>query len=488
MDRMNRSGITVPTDTASNNSELRRNYNMLQHICQFYHNLLEVAIKFVKVKLTTLQSIRVRVVQTILHTNNNININIKNRIQQKKIMNVEKDENCHHLSTIHIPRIQNVVQVVPKDVVKLKIHDNIHEVKECQLENCVHLKYVSIAESVKEIKYKAFRNCSSLTSITIPNSVTSIAHAAFKGCESLTSIIIPDSVTSIRGAFEECTSLTNVTMSNSITRICGAFQRCTSLTSIEIPTSVLKMHNAFMYCESLTSVLIPKSSQAGMYEAFQGCTSLTNIVIPQSITQTRFAFYRCSSIGKRERDGMNSNNNMTAEDWVKHRFDTLPIHSACYDTDLEEDTITKLISIDSNDKKATVVLKDAMDMTALHVLCCNPNANRRMICVLKAANPDAVHMKNVNGMTPLMLFLQCRGIKELKQVPTFSTLMKLGLVGSELECILELVGNDTKSRYLLELEKRNKAGLYPFMVAASSSQCKVDSVFTLVRTRPDLLQ
>ena len=53
---------------------------------------------------------------------------------------------------------------------------------------------------------------------------------------------------------------------------------------------------------------------------------------------------------------------------------------------------------------------DAMGMTALHIVCCNPNATCAVIKAVKDACPVAASMQNVEGIIPLQLYLEMRGL------------------------------------------------------------------------------
>jgi hypothetical protein len=46
-----------------------------------------------------------------------------------------------------------------------------------------------------------------------------------------------------------------------------------------------------------------------------------------------------------------------------------------------------------------------MCMTALHILCCNPNVTLGMVRVFQAAYPKAATIQNASGMTSFDLFL-----------------------------------------------------------------------------------
>lgn len=143
---------------------------------------------------------------------------------------------------------------------------------------------VRIADDVTSIEERAFSFCRSLTSVTIPDGVTSIGTGAFYSCWNLTSITIPDSVTSIGwGAFWGCRSLKSITIPDSVTSIGEeAFNHCTSLTSVNIPDSVTSIGiNAFSGCHKLSDVNITGFSEREISLIFNGTPFKRRLVSTQ---------------------------------------------------------------------------------------------------------------------------------------------------------------------------------------------------------------
>ena len=118
-----------------------------------------------------------------------------------------------------------------------------------------------------------------------------------------------------------------------------------------------------------------------------------------------------------------------------------------------------------------------MGMTALHVLCCNPNKMTYAIKSLKDAHPDAATIRNVAGMTPLMMLLKCKSLAcdDLYMDGEFvllGRLLELGLDYDALEMIMGATDVEVKNRLVLALESIDEeSGLPTFMQAALQSGC-----------------
>lgn len=425
---------------------------------------------------------------------------------------------CHSLQSINIP-------------------NGVTKIGDCAFLECGQLQYVTLPPTLQEIGDLSFSHCS-LQSIHIPNTVTKIDEAAFSHCEkilsiklppslqviydgsfshckSLQSIIIPHGVTKIGiSAFNGCEKLQHVTLPQSLQEIeYNCFVRCKSLQSIIIPNGVTQIgSNTFQECEQLQSVTLPRSLQQIDRLTFYKCKSLQFIIIPDSVTRIEsFAFQKCSALqvialpkhvivrpaAFVRCEILNRVNIPDITNWLKNRFDDLPLHQLCYNIN-HTITADKLASIQIDDPTLTAV--DAMGMTPLHILCCNPSATSSLIQQLVSKNHDAAQIRNIAGMTPLHSYLiskyvishddhqkvSSNDLKGLNPVAValiqdgtrygIHEMIYMGLRYEVIDVVLALTGRCVGT----EVNKKNEAtGLYPFMSGAISHQYRLVDVYMM---------
>jgi hypothetical protein len=430
---------------------------------------------------------------------------------------------------------------VPKDVVTASVHPTVTVIKDSAFYKCRSLVTISIPDQVTTIENNAFLGCTSLVSIIIPGQVTFIGNTAFYGCTSLVSIIISDQVTFIgnaafykcrslvtiimpdqlttieNNAFHECTSLVSIIIPDQVTTIGNwafyqctaleainipdqvttigntAFYQCTSLVSIIIPDQVTTIGcNTFYGCTSLVSIIMPDQVTTIGYNTFYGCTSLVSIIIPDQVTTIEHgAFFKCIALNQRQPNGKNYHAN--TDTWLRQRFNDLPLHQACYNNNTNTFITDKrnIHNLLQQHNTSMLTSTDAMAMTPLHVLCCNPTATLESIQILKAAQPPAALMRNVLHQTPLMLLLESKSKKyrafhnEEGHLLPLVGLLEQGLDFDALEMIQSISGNNI---FVSELQSNDEtSGLLPFMYGASLENCRLDIVYDLAMKLPDLL-
>jgi len=247
------------------------------------------------------------------------------------------------------------------------------------------IKRAIIDPSIKMVASKAFFGCEELLSVEFHDSIREIGDKAFCGCLSLQEIELPQSSLIIYwDAFRCCSSLKTVVIPHSVARIdYGAFEGCSSLETIYMEESsfIRIEHNSFRRCTSLSTIELPKMSMAHCM-AFAECTLLEKL---------------CSSAG-----------HSGIVDWLKTRFDDLPLHRLCYQADIESLPVEIDKCIQENSSNM-INETDEAGLTALHLLALNKKAkSREGFCALfrsaSAASIPLIEMitaKDVHSQTPI---------------------------------------------------------------------------------------
>merc|ERR1712107_466053 len=102
--------------------------------------------------------------------------------------------------------------------------------------------------------------------------------------------------------------------------------------------------------------------------------------------------------------------------WLRQRFSNLPVHQACYhygynNTSSSSSTPDSLSTLIQQNKQA-LVATDAMGMTPLHILCCNPHATAEVMQIMVEEEPSLLALADVTQRTPLKAYLMYRNLLE----------------------------------------------------------------------------
>ena len=414
---------------------------------------------------------------------------------------------------------------IPDNVVHLIVAEGVTEIPEtlCRdRQGFELLETVVFSKSVAIIRSWAFYYCANLKSVIFPkdSQLRKIGDNGFRGCKSLQSITIPDSVTTIGpSAFYDCTNLDSVFFSDqSCLQEIGelAFRRCHSLQSIIIPKSVTEIgNNAFRHCSKLKSVIFAEHSSIQTIKSytFYNCISLQFINIPTTVTTIGWnAFDSChilqiidiphqAIVRPRAFDYCHLLSTILEDhgpDYIKGRFDALPIHQTCYKlnnntSQANNDMINYFYSLQDNDPALLQV--DIMGMTPLHILCTIPAVTEDMIKQLYSKNIAAAAVRNENDMLPWHMYVvnkdtKFRMFNENKNI--FSTTMTDTarmilsnefnvdtLVDANLDIdVMEMYLVLTGSSLVDWLETTNGVtGLSPFMSMAKSNCNNLEEVY-----------
>jgi hypothetical protein len=130
-----------------------------------------------------------------------------------------------------------------------------------------------------------------------------------------------------------------------------------------------------------------------IYDAdFHDCCNLQNILISKKCSVSDVAFEGCDSLGGIIYE--------EGQDWVKFRFDTLPLHHLCNSNDVSVGRLAQITIYDP-----LVLSLDAMCMSSLHILSCNSHSTLPMIRELASNFPVAALVKNQDDMYPIDMYM-----------------------------------------------------------------------------------
>ena len=158
-------------------------------------------------------------------------------------------------------RIDKSVKIIPhrafehrRRLIYIEFHDGIERIGKWAFHYCISLRGVKLL-GVKVIEIWAFANCFGLIDVEFCVELETIGNYAFNTCESLRSIIIP-SVSNIgKYAFASCMQLKDLDLPEGLETIEeSAFWSCYELKRIAIPLGCMIGNNIFYNCRELISV------------------------------------------------------------------------------------------------------------------------------------------------------------------------------------------------------------------------------------------
>lgn len=191
--------------------------------------------------------------------------------------------------TIHVMNVVN--SIVPQNVVRVKIGDNVRKIPSCLFNNCTNLGRFEMGLSVEEIGYLAFQNCRALNSIDLSN-VKKIGESAFNG-SSLKTVDLSNAEIVGEGAFNGVTTLESVKLAGQVKA--DAFKGCYALSELEILPTVKSIGaEAFANCYSLRQTDLSNVEYFG-YGAFSNCQYLNSPSLASAIEIGYNTFRGCSS-------------------------------------------------------------------------------------------------------------------------------------------------------------------------------------------------
>lgn len=452
---------------------------------------------------------------------NLVEINILKDLSSLSMAGDEVFSNCKSLKSITLP--SSLVEIGKyafygcDNLKSVIIHPSskIQTIKQSTFCDCTSLTQINIPETVVTIQQNAFRNCKSLKSLQLPKGIKTIETEAFFGCSSLSLMEIPPSVAKFEmNAFQQCSALQfvkiNPLMTVTYEHSMFAFQGCSSLMAVSLPLSMESISmNSFQDCSSLLSVYIPPSVQSIGDGSFMGCVSLTCINLPSSVTHIgRNAFRNCLTlqVAFQRSTLFNPETQATFDDFtsfLKNRFINLPIHEECYnyrnESSLEriEEAISEHAGV-SGTLTENVLTNDGFEMSPIHVLACNLNANigtiSTVLNLFRFYEKPLIlkKMKTAIGsgesFSPLQLYMKCRGITHMSLIEV----VKQGMPWAFIKELIEMQSSISETEIADvadagDNEQHSTEGLYPFMIAAMQQNCDLETTYNLARSNVHLL-
>jgi len=178
-------------------------------------------------------------------------------------------------------------QVVPNDVVRVKIDKSVKIIPKKAFEHRDSLIDVEFHDGIEEIGKWAFGRCILLRGVKLLG-VKIIKKGGFYNCIGLADIEFSDTLETIeQGAFQYCHSLTRITMPSVRNIGLLAFNNCIQLTDLELLEGLETIQEAaFNNCDRLRHITMPLKSDMIEDDAFYNCPKLTTVDLVGEIHNT----------------------------------------------------------------------------------------------------------------------------------------------------------------------------------------------------------
>jgi len=179
-------------------------------------------------------------------------------------------------------------QVVPDDVVRVRIDKSVKIIPREAFQGRRHLIYVEFHDGIEIIEKHAFHSCYSLKGSIKLLGVKVIKARVFANCGGLTDVEFGVELETIgESAFYNCTSLTRIRMP-SVTAIGRwAFTTCVQLTDLDLPEGLERLQEfAFHSCIALRRIAVPLKSKMIEDDVFGDCPNLKTMELVGGIHRT----------------------------------------------------------------------------------------------------------------------------------------------------------------------------------------------------------
>lgn len=233
-----------------------------------------------------------------------------------------------------------------------------------------------------------------VTHVLFHESVTIIKAAAFSfGYRHLVYVIMSDNITIIEdSAFNSCPALKYIRFSKTL-EVIGqfAFNSCPSIEALFLPSTVRSIGRmAFTNCEKLRLLALPANI----------CLSnIGSLIIDGTSLSGEASYYAGVRYVQAAWNFSTVESSLQVHSWLSHRWDQVPLHKLCFDSSVTANGINDLHH--EYGIASTLGAVGVHYMTPLHILVMNPYAPDDAIATLLQANPDAIHIVDGFGYTPL---------------------------------------------------------------------------------------
>ncbi len=184
-----------------------------------------------------------------------------------------------------------------KDLVSVKLPDNLFSIGEFAFAYCNHLAEINL-DHVLLIDESAFEGCESLTVANLKEAM--VYNHAFAFCSNLQDVSLCAETPLIsEGQFMECKNLKKIVLPSKLEQIeYAAFAGCSQLSEINLDQVMFIDKSAFEGCERLTEANLVKAEEVGKY-AFADCFSLQNVTLCAATTTiSEGQFIGCANLKK----------------------------------------------------------------------------------------------------------------------------------------------------------------------------------------------
>ncbi|CAJ1956009.1 unnamed protein product [Cylindrotheca closterium] len=391
---------------------------------------------------------------------------------------------------------------------QVRLPQGLQVIEQAAFAYCKSLLEVHIPSSVKVLQDMAFVDCSSLTTVWLSDAIQVLEQSLFENCVSLKDVHLPLALTTIKeSCFASCKSLRSLRLPHGLQRIGDwAMARCFCLTSLTLPATVDHLGRyCFQQCAQLLSLEFPMGLSFIGDHCFVDCSNLRSMIIPGAFEfagSYPLLDRSLLKIGFQDYVQGDSYEDETLVRLLNNRFESLPIHDACYHlsqhqhtADFDDDSnstgslkhlqdiVKEVYSKTKTDNKwnnlqAWITGVDGFGMNPLHLLCLSGAPNAKALQLLldeyatattasadiaknrhhhhhheqqEAAHSSMLHDKDIFGGTPLAYLCwnhQANDSQKLCQAVFDSLIVKTRLPQIRLKAWKQVISK--KMSYALE--------------------------------------